>query len=271
MNTAAEISFKTYRGTAAENYERYFVPSIGAPVANDLLDSAVLKPGERVLDVACGTGLIARLASERVGSGGSVAAVDINPDMLGVARSILAGTPIKWYEAGAEKLPFPDAGFDAALCQLGLQFFRERGTALGEIYRVLVPGGRIVVSVPGPEPNLFAAMEEKVGRYLGSEAAGFVRVVFSLHDAPEIRDLLRGAGFANVEISATVKRLQLPPPAEFLWQYVHSTPLAAAASAVEEGARVEFEREVVKAWEPFTDDDNLTLDVRMTVAQGTRP
>src|SRR5919202_168929 len=100
-------SFEIYSGTAPENYERYFVPAIGAPLAAELLDVAALRPGERVLDIACGTGIVTRLAAERVGADGAVAGVDINPGMLGVARS--AGPPelgIDWHEAGAEALPF---------------------------------------------------------------------------------------------------------------------------------------------------------------------
>ena len=117
-------SFENYSGTAPDNYERYFVPAIGAPLAAELVDVAALRPGERVLDVACGTGIVTRFAAERVGADGAVAGVDINPGMLGVARS--AARPelgIDWHEASAEALPFEDETFDVVLCQMGLQFF----------------------------------------------------------------------------------------------------------------------------------------------------
>ena len=127
---AVEVSFETYGGDAAANYQRYFVPAIGAPVAGDLLDRADLQRGERVLDLACGTGVITRLAAERAGSTGSVTGVDINPGMLAVARSITSsGAPIEWCEAPAEKLPLPDRHFHAVLCQYGLQFFSDRAAA----------------------------------------------------------------------------------------------------------------------------------------------
>ena len=271
MKDAAEISFETYRGGAAENYERYFVPAIGAPVADDLLELAALQPGERVLDVACGTGVIARLAAESVGGEGAVTGVDINPDMLAVARSVpSAGAAIEWCESGAEELPFPDASFDAALCQLGLQFFRDRTAGLREMCRVLVPGGRGVASVPGSKPDLFTAVEETVERYLGPEAAGFLRVVFSLDGETELRKLFRSAGFDDVEVQPRVKQLRLSPPQEFLWQYVYSTPLAGAVPSLDDHSRLELEREIVEAWSPFTEDGNLILEVQMTVAKGTR-
>src|SRR6185295_4611055 len=99
---------RTYGGTAPENYQRYFVPAIGGPFAADLIAEAALRAGERVLDVACGTGVVARLAAERVGPSGSVAAVDLNPAMLAVARSIAsAGAAIRYYETTAESIPLP--------------------------------------------------------------------------------------------------------------------------------------------------------------------
>src|SRR5690606_1369490 len=103
-----------YRGSPPQNYERYFVPAIGAPAARGLMGIAALRPGERVLDVACGTGVVARLAAEAVGGSGTVAGLDINPGMLMVARSsVPAGMTIEWHEAGAESMPFADAAFDA--------------------------------------------------------------------------------------------------------------------------------------------------------------
>ena len=98
--SAAAVSFKQYGGNAAENYERYFVPTIGIAFATALLDAAALHPGERVLDVACGTGVVTRLAAERVGPNGAVAGLDLNPGMLAVARSVpSSGAAIEWHEA----------------------------------------------------------------------------------------------------------------------------------------------------------------------------
>jgi ubiquinone/menaquinone biosynthesis C-methylase UbiE len=135
-----QISVETYRGNAAENYERYFVPAIGAPLASDLIDAASLRPGERVLDVACGTGVVTRLAAGHVGAAGNVSGVDINPGMLAVAReNAPAASSIEWYEGSAEALPFADATFDVVLCQMGLQFFPDKPKALQEMRRVLTP------------------------------------------------------------------------------------------------------------------------------------
>lgn len=135
-------------GSTAELYERYLVPAITALWAADLVGRAAPQPGERVLDVACGTGVVARLAAKTMGAG-HVVGLDINAAMLAVARSRPAGpTPhIEWLEASALEMPFPDRSFDLILCQLGLQFFPDRSRALREMLRVLVPDGRLALSV----------------------------------------------------------------------------------------------------------------------------
>jgi SAM-dependent methyltransferase len=258
---------ESYGGGAPENYERFFVPAIGAPLAADLLEVAALRPGERVLDVACGTGVVTRLAAERVGSAGAVAGLDLNPGMLAVARSVAPSEmKIEWHEASAESMPLPDESFGVVLCQLGLQFVPDKSAALREIRRVLVPGGRFVMNVPGPTPPLFAIADEALGRYIGPEAAGFVRLVFSLHDPGELRGLLRGAGLEDVEVRVEHKTLRLPPPENFLWQYVQSTPLAAAVARADEERRAALGREVVGKWQEFVKDGGLVFELRLLVA-----
>ncbi len=254
-------------GNPPANYERFFVPAIGAPLATDLLRFARLRPGERVLDVACGTGLVARLASRQVGDTGTVTGLDVNPGMLAVARSATPpGVPIDWQEASAEAMPFPDASFDVGLCQMGLQFMPDKQAALREMRRVLVRGGRLVLNVPGPTPQLFTFLGEALARHLGAEAAGFVNHVFSLHDPAEIQNLASGAGFHDIDVQSDTKRLRLPAPEQFLWQYVHSTPLAPPLAQVDRERRDSLERDVLAKWQDFVEDGALVLHVRMVVA-----
>jgi ubiquinone/menaquinone biosynthesis C-methylase UbiE len=159
--------------SAPELYERYMVPGIARLWAADLVERAVPKPGERVLDVACGTGIVARLAAAAMGAD-HVAGLDINKGMLAVARSRSAGSglTIEWHEASALDLPFQDSSFDLILCQLGLQFFPDQPRALREMIRVLVPDGRLAFSVftaieRTPLTNALAAA---LDRYLGPQA-----------------------------------------------------------------------------------------------------
>jgi SAM-dependent methyltransferase len=270
MATVQHISFEVYGGDAAENYERYFVPAIGAPLAAELVERAALRPGERVVDVACGTGIVARLAAERVGAAGAVVGVDLNPGMLAVARASARHATMEWHEASADALPLADETFDVVLCGLGLQFFVDRQEALREMRRVLVPGGRVLINVPGPAPALFTVVEEAVAGRLGADASEFVRTVFSLHAADALRGLLEDAGFAAAEAGSSVKTLRLPAPEEFLWQYVYSTPLAAAAERVDDEDRRVLERDVVAGWQPFVEDGSLILEVGITIATGQK-
>jgi ubiquinone/menaquinone biosynthesis C-methylase UbiE len=257
---------KFHDGSAPKNYERYFVPVIGEPAANDLIKIADLRRDERVLDVACGTGIVARLASRLVGAAGTVTGLDIDPGMLAVARSTPPpDMPIDWHEGSAEAMPLPDASFDAVLCQMGLQFVPDRHAALSEMRRVLAPGGRLILNVPGPTPKLFVIMEEGLARHIGSEVAGFVNQVFSLHDPAELENLINAAGFRDVSVQADTRSLRLPAPEEFLWQYVYSTPLAGVVGQMKDEARDALERDVVAKWQEFVEDHSLMLQVRMVV------
>jgi ubiquinone/menaquinone biosynthesis C-methylase UbiE len=148
-------------GSAAESYQRHLVPTVTAGWAAGLLDRVGLRRGERVLDVACGTGVVARVAAERMGPTGRVAGIDINAAMLGVARSLPVGTRarIGWVQGSVLSLPFAEASHNVVLCQLGLQFVLDRPTALAQMRRVLMPGGRVGLNVYGPlehNPATFA-------------------------------------------------------------------------------------------------------------------
>jgi SAM-dependent methyltransferase len=163
-------------------------------------------------------------------------------------------------------MPLPDEAFDVALCQLGLQFVPDKPAALLEMRRVLAPGGRLAINVPGPTPPIFAIMDEALERHIGPEAAGFVRMVFSLHDPGEIRNLINGAGFHDVDVQPGAKTLRLPPPEDFLWQYVQSTPLAAAVAEADDESRAALERDVVAKWQKFVENGGLMFQVGIVVA-----
>jgi len=137
-------------GSAAELYQRYLVPAITTKWAEDLVHRAQLRAGEDVLDVACGTGVVARLAARKV-TPGHVTGLDLNSGMLAVARSVPnEGEPVSWKEASALDLPFSSGHFDAVLCQLGLQFFPDQPNALREMRRVVRDSGRVALSVYSP-------------------------------------------------------------------------------------------------------------------------
>jgi len=260
-----QVYDRSYGGSAPENYERYFVPTIGGPLAEDLLAAAALRPGQRVLDVACGTGVVARGAASRVGAEGFVAGLDVNAEMLRVARS---ATPedlsIEWYETTAEAMPLPDDSFDVVLCQMGLQFIPDKASALKEMRRILAPTGRLVLNTPGPAPELFRIMAAGLGEHIHPDCASFPAMVFALHEPEALREMLRAAGFADIDVSVDTVSLPLPAPEEFLWQYVSCTPLAAPVSAATEEQRAAAERDICQRWRGLTPEGAFRLSVGMT-------
>ena len=140
---------------AAEVYEAFFVPALFAQFAGPVADAAALGAGQAVLDVACGTGVLARELRRRTGAEGRVVGLDRNAGMLAVARRSAPG--IDWREGMAERLPFADGSFDAVVSQFGLMFFEDRRAALAEMWRVVRPGGRLAVAV-WDAPNVRPAM-----------------------------------------------------------------------------------------------------------------
>lgn len=255
-------------GTYGErSYERHFVPIIGEPIARRLIDRARPHPGERVLDVACGTGIVSRVALEVVGPEGRVVGIDANPGMIDVAREVVPDD-IVWHVAPADDLPFDDGSFDLVLCSMGLQFFPDRVSALREVRRVLAPGGRTVWCTPGPTPPLFVAIDAALTNQVGPGASIFVHAVFALHDADQAAELMRVAGFEQVEIETTTVSLRLPPPAEFFWQYVSSTPLGGALAGLDGAGRAALEADVVERCAPYVDGDASVMEAGLLMAAG---
>jgi ubiquinone/menaquinone biosynthesis C-methylase UbiE len=168
-------------GNAAELYERYAVPYFLGPWAPRLVELAAFQQGERVLDLACGTGVVARLAAPHVGVTGHVTGLDLNAGMLAVARALPppSGASITWIEGSAMALDLADASLDVIVCQQGFQFFPDQPAALREMHRVLVPGGRVLLSVwksAGPD-NI--AVGEALERHVDSKAIRKLRTLIS--------------------------------------------------------------------------------------------
>lgn len=251
-----------------ESYERYLVPSIGVPSAQPVIEAAALQQGERLLDVGCGTGVAARLAAEQVAPTGTVTGVDPHPGMLGVARR--TSPDIEWHRGTAEDLPLPDESFDAVVCSLSFQFFADKARALQEMRRVLAPGGRAVLGTPGPTPPLMAAIEEVLADHIGPEASIFVRKVFSVHDPDEVGPMLAAAGFDDVEVETSALRLRVPPPADFFWQFIHSTPLAGIAAGLSPDTRAALERDLAERCQPFANGEAVLMEPGLLVATARR-
>ncbi len=257
--------------TVPETYDRYFVPAIGRPLAEDLISRADIQPGEQVLDVACGTGIVARLAAQKTGPSGSVTGLDINPGMLEVARSVV-NTDIAedWHEASAEKMPLPDKNYDVVLCQAGLQFVEDKPAAMREMYRVLAEPGRVYINVPGKEGELFAIFLDELENHISPEAAGAARKVFSMNDTEELRQLMENANFKNTDVTSNEKTFKLPPPKDFLWQYIHCTPLGAVVAEIDEKQQLALERDIVQKWQKFEQNGGMIYRQQVFTSTGEK-
>lgn len=218
--------------SAAQLYEDWLVPALMHPWAPRLLDAARVGPGQRVLDVACGTGIVARLARKRVGPYGSVTGLDLNPEMLGVADQLVPD--IDWQQGDAADLPFLEGRFERVLCQFGLMFFPDRVRALAEMHRVLEPGGIAGVATWGAIEDYppYLAQARIAREFAGQEAEDIVRSPFALPDLDEVAELLRDAGFVSVEARRLAGESTYPDPEAFNAAEVDATPLGAHLHAI---------------------------------------
>lgn len=185
----------------AEVYDEQFVPALFRHWGPVLCDAANVTSGQRVLDVACGTGALTVAVADRVSPGGAVLGLDASPEMLAVARR--KHSHIEWHEGRAESLPFGDSSFDAVVSQFGLMFFEDRVAALREMQRVLRPGGRLAVAVcdalehsPG-----YASLAALLERLFGKFVADAFRAPFVLGDAAALGALCAEAGIADASVS----------------------------------------------------------------------
>ena len=196
--------------TAADVYEQLFVPAEFQEWAPRLIEAARVVAGQRVLDVACGTGVLAREAARVVGPSGYVAGVDLDRGMLSVAARVAPA--IDWRQASAELLPFADASFDAVVSQFGLMFFPDRHAALLAMRRVLVPGGRMAVAVWDTLENTpaYARLVDLLARFAGSDAADALREPFALGDRDELQPLFADIGVRDLQVRTHVGSASFP-------------------------------------------------------------
>ena len=253
-------------GSAPEVYERELVPAVFGAWAPILIDLAQPKLGERVVDIACGTGIIARIAAVKVGPTGAVAGIDLNPGMLTVARSLKTtkdAASVQWHEASADRLPLSDGSCDIAYCQLGLQFFADRPAALREMHRVLSSKGRLALMVwcginesPG-----FASFAEILERNIGVAAATIMRAPFGLADADELGRLVTAAGLQNITVQRRVGTVDFPSVERFVLSYVAGSPLAGHVSKASDLVRERLTADTELALEKYVSSRGLSFPI----------
>jgi ubiquinone/menaquinone biosynthesis C-methylase UbiE len=256
---------------AAEAYEGLHVPALFQRWAKRVLDAARVEPGHRVVDVACGTGVIAREAATRVGPTGSVAGVDIGPGMLEVARRIAPA--VEWREGAAESLPYEDRSFDAAVSQFGLMFFSDRRRAVREMLRVLVPDGRLAVAVWERLENseAYPIEVELLERIAGTAAADALRAPFVLGDSEELAELFESEGVASVGITTLSGTARFPSVRTMVEADLRGW-LPVMGVLLEEGQIQHILAEAEEALREYvTPEGQVVFDTPAHIVSGARP
>jgi ubiquinone/menaquinone biosynthesis C-methylase UbiE len=256
---------------AAEMYEHCPAQYILGPWAPLLVETARPAVGERVLDVACGTGVVARAAARRVGRSGRVVGIDLNPGMIAVAQSLPAidGAPIEWLERSALDLGLDDASFDVVLCQQGLQFFPDKAVALKEMRRVLAGNGRLALSVWNIVNVYNTAVSVALAKFVDSDIAARFNASRKTPTADELRQLVTEAGFSDVEVSISRINVHLPRIDKFVLDHLAATPVASAVASTDTETRKQIGSSVMQQLQSYIDGDGITYpdETRVLTAQ----
>ena len=194
-------------GSIPQNYHRYLGPMVFQPFAEDLAARMPVAPGARVLEIACGTGILTEQLLRRLAGGGAVVATDLNDAMFAHARPRLPADGLIWRQADGAHLPFPDGAFDAAACQFGLMFFRDKPAGIREASRVLKPGGWYGFNVwDAIDRNPIQRItHETVAKFFPKDPPQFYLVPCSLSNPAPIRTWLEWAGFVDVNVETVDK------------------------------------------------------------------
>lgn len=210
---------------AAVVYEQSFVPALFAHAATMLVDAANIGRGDRVLDVGCGTGILARQAGQRVGAEGRVVGLDLNPRMLEVARRL--APEIEWREGDAGNLPFENDTFDVVMSQFALMFFPDPALALREMWRAVAPRGRLAVAVCGPlaDAGGYAALAAVAERVCSPEVLDLLRSPFALGNVERLAALARDAGIAGARIETYQCPVRFPSIDALVHTEVKASPI----------------------------------------------
>lgn len=261
-------------GDSAEAYERYLVPGMFASWADALVERAAVQPGDRVLDVGCGTGVVARRAAATVGAEGEVVGLDPNEGMLDVARAASSDVrpAIEWREGTAADLSFPEGSFDVVASQQVIQFVPDPAAALSEMRRVVGSDGRLGLAVWRPiEFNrAYASVADALADHVGDEAAAMMRSPFPSWALPELRDLVREAGFRDVAVTIGIGSMRYPSPEELVRREAASSPLAGPLGALSREVRDALIRDVGEALREHADDEGVVLPMETYLVTARR-
>jgi SAM-dependent methyltransferase len=217
-----------FKGSIPDFYDRCLGPFLFEPFAADLVRRLTAAPKARVLEIACGTGVLTRRLRAALPADAELVATDLNAAMLDRARQELPGADIHWRTADAAALPFKDATFDAVVCQFGYMFLPDPATGLAEARRVLRAGGTLLANVWAPlEDNPAAAIvHQTAGRMFEDNPPRFLLVPYGKLSGETMRALALAAGFANVALTRVTVLGTSSSAREVATGFAKGTPLS---------------------------------------------
>jgi len=251
-------------------YETQLVQAIFEPLARILIEHARPKPGEHVLDAACGTGVVARLVAPIVGRSGRTVGLDYDPIMIEMARSL--APEIEWRQGDLQNLPFPYGFFDLVICQQGLQYLPDPGAGLRQFHRVLRPGGRMVLATwsdlaksPG-HVLLFQALAATIGPDSARPVA------WSLADEAQLLQLVSEAGFVSVTTTLVSLQTRYPSARAFVEIVLEGSSKVTRKelAQIPTDRKAAFINEVAERLRDYETSDALTLPMESRVLVGIR-
>jgi ubiquinone/menaquinone biosynthesis C-methylase UbiE len=222
-----------FAGAIPENYDRYLGPVIFEPYAEDLASRLKNEKLDRVLEIACGTGIVTRRMRDALPVNAEIVATDLNPDMFEFAKAkFRTGENVVWQQADASALPFPDRSFDAIVCQFGYMFVPDKPVAMREANRVLKPGATFLFNVwDSFEANPFAEIAHStIASFFDRDPPRFYEIPFSLYDCNEVRELLRNASFEKIESFSETKPCRSKSAKDFATGLVRGNPVGTEAT-----------------------------------------
>ena len=261
-------------GNGPEAYERYIVPAFSGAWAQDMVKRAQLHKGDRILDLACGTGIVTRHALTLLDNSCHISGIDLNAAVLEKAREVCSpeSEPVTWQQCDAMTLPFSDANFEVVMCQQGLQYFSDRPTTLRESVRVLSDGGRAIFSVWRPLEYFpfYTAVQAALDTYVSSNAADMLASAFTIGNPDELRTLLEKAGFKKIDIRLVIKQMHYDPVEDFLIGGFVASPFAPEILSLPEDKRKAMFQTILESISDYIDDHGLAAPMESYVVSGVK-